>query len=132
MTDLIKTFFSSAAYAVAGVSANPEKYGNKVFRCLLSHYTQVYPIHPVLKEVEGVSCLQSISELPANVESLSIITPAIVTEKLVEEAYKHGIKNIWMQPGAESKIAIEKCHQYGINVIAGGPCILVKLGWLDH
>lgn len=132
MTDLIKTFFSSAAYAVAGVSNNREKYGNKVFRCLLSHYTKVYPIHPVATEIEGITCFKSLLELPESVESLSVITPPAITEKLVDEAYKKGIKNIWMQPGAESKVAIEKCHAYGINLIAGGPCILVKLGWFSH
>ena len=67
---------------------------------------------------------KSLSELPEPVQSISIITPAPVTEKIVDDAIAAGIKNIWMQPGAESKLAVEKAQEAGINVIAGGPCLL--------
>jgi hypothetical protein len=33
-----------------------------------------------------------------------------------------------MQPGAESPAAVQKGEQAGLNVIAGGPCLLVELG----
>jgi hypothetical protein len=36
-----------------------------------------------------------------------------------------------MQPGAESNRAIERCEELGIDVIAGGPCLLVILGFRD-
>jgi len=47
-------------------------------------------------------------------------------------AARKGIKNIWMQPGAESDAAVEACRKSGINVIADGSCILVVLGYRDH
>ena len=34
-----------------------------------------------------------------------------------------------MQPGAESRRAVEICREHGINVIADGSCILVVLGF---
>lgn len=37
------------------------------------------------------------------------------------EAVKKGIKNIWMQPGAEDDGAIQYGMDHGINIIAGGP-----------
>jgi hypothetical protein len=36
-----------------------------------------------------------------------------------------------MQPGAESAAAIQRCQKNNINVIYGGPCILVELGFID-
>ena len=60
-----------------------------------------------------------------------MITPPALTEKIVDEAYVQGIENIWMQPGAASQLAVEKCIEYGINIIANGPCILVELGCHD-
>ena len=51
-----------------------------------------------------------------------------VTEKVVVEVVAAGIGHIWMQPGAESAVAIDECTTAGLSVIAGGPCLLVELG----
>jgi uncharacterized protein len=51
---------------------------------------------------------------------------------VVVKAHRHGIKNIWMQPGSESLKAITLCDKYGINLIAQGPFIMVKLGFQEH
>jgi len=93
---------------------------------------KVYPVNPKEKLIEGLSVIASVSDLPSEVDSISIITPPAVTEKIVEEAIQKGIKNIWMQPGAESDKAIQNCKQHKINIIAGGPCILVILGYKEH
>lgn len=125
----IETFFTSPAYAVVGVSNNREKYGNKVLRVYLQKHKKVYPVHPKEKEIEGLPCIDEIKNLPDEVKSLSVITPPPITERIVEQAIAKGIKNIWMQPGAESEAAISACEHNGINVIAKGPCILRTLGF---
>lgn len=131
MTNQIKQFLSSTAFAVAGASKDRQKFGNKVLRCYLQHDKKVYPINPHEAILEGVTCVKLIADLPSDVNSLSIVTPPKVTEKLVQQAIDKGIKNIWMQPGAESDLAIENCKTHNINVIAGGPCILQTLGFDD-
>lgn len=125
-------FFASDTFGVAGASANRDKYGNKVLRVYQQHGLKAIPINPREKEIEGIPCVASILELPDSVKSLSVITPPEVTEQVVEMAIRKGITNIWMQPGAESTVAIEKCRMHNINVIADGSCILVKLGYRDH
>jgi hypothetical protein len=65
-------------------------------------------------------------------ESLSIITPPIVTEQIVDDAIAAGVKHLWMQPGAESEAAIEKAKAAGLTVISGGPCVLVVLGFREE
>lgn len=132
MTDKIKQFFSSSAYAVIGASNNRQKFGNKVLRCYLQHNKTVFPVNPREKIVEGLPCIAEIADLPQSVNSISIITPPRITEEIVAQAIKKGIKNIWMQPGAESDTAINHCLKNKINVIANGPCILVELGFTDH
>ncbi|MCP0912853.1 MULTISPECIES: CoA-binding protein [Legionella] len=131
MKNNIEQFLTSKAYAVAGASTNRSKYGNKVLRCYLQHNMTVYPINPRATLIEGVVCIPCIADLPDDVKSLSIITPPAITEKIVEEAIQKGIKNIWMQPGAESDKAIQDCLDNQINVIAEGPCILVVLGFRE-
>lgn len=125
----IKDFFTSRAYAIVGASKDRAKFGNKVLRCYLQNNLKATPVHPQEKEIEGIACVSKLNQLNSGVESISVITPPAVTEKIVEEAHQQGIKNIWMQPGASSPTAIKKCQEYGINVIADGSCILVELGF---
>jgi predicted CoA-binding protein len=61
-----------------------------------------------------------------------MITPPAVTAQLVPLAIEKGIKNIWMQPGAEHPDAVALCRERGINISADGSCLLVVLGYGDH
>jgi predicted CoA-binding protein len=127
----IDEFMKSEAFGVVGASANRDKYGNKVLRCYMQHGLEAIPVNPKEREVEGVDCVASVKELPDEVMSISVITPPHVTEQVVETAAVKGIRNIWMQPGAESQKAVELCRKNDINVIADGSCILVVLGFND-
>ena len=128
----IAAFLAAPAFGVAGASKNRDKFGNKVLRCYQLRGKKVVPVNPVEAEIEGAACVRSVSDLPAEVQSLSIITPPAVTEQVVEQAIAKGIRNIWMQPGAESPAAVQLCRDRGINVIADGSCLLVVLGYHDH
>jgi predicted CoA-binding protein len=128
----IKQFLASRRFAVVGASQDREKYGNKVLRAYKQNEMDAVPINPTVPEVEGLKAYPDLSFLPDSVDAVSIITPPKVTEKVVKQAIELGIKNIWMQPGAESEDAIQSAEQAGVNVIAGGPCVLVALGFRDH
>ena len=128
----IDQFFASPVFGVVGASSNRDKYGNKVLRCYQQNNRRAIPVHPAEKQVEGVDCVASVAELPGEVESISVITPPKITEQVVEQAAAKGIRNIWMQPGAESPVAVRYCEERGLNVIADGSCVLVVLGYHDH
>lgn len=128
----IKQFFTSSAYAVVGASTDRNKFGNKVLRVYLQNNKKVYPVNPNEKEIEGITSVRSLAELPNEVKSISIVTPPPITEKIVDQAIAKGIKNIWMQPGAESIEAVKNAEKHQINIIWGGPCILVTLGFKEQ
>lgn len=128
----IETFLAAPVFGVVGASSRREKYGNKVLRCYLQNGRRAVPVNPVEKEIEGIACVAGVSDLPPEVASISVITPPAITEKIVEQAIEKGVRNIWMQPGAESPAAVAKCRDNGINVIADGSCVLVVLGYSDH
>jgi len=123
----IEKFLAAPSFGVVGASEDPEKYGHKCYAALLNYGYKAYPINPKAKTVLGNPAFSSIATLPEKVESLSVITPPPVTEKVVDDAIANGIKHIWMQPGAESPAAIEKAKKAGLNVIHSGPCLLVVL-----
>ena len=131
LDERFEQFFQSDAFAVVGAAKSRDKYGNKVLRCNMQHGLVVYPVNQRSDEIEGLACIAAIKDLPGTVRSISIITPPPVTEQVVREAMAKGIKNIWVQPGAESAQAITDCHEACINVIGDRNCILVYLGSLD-
>lgn len=132
MDDRFNRFMSSAAFGVVGASNAREKYGNKVLRCYQQHDLEVFGVNPKESQIEGAPCFASVSQLPPQVKSISIITPPKVTEQVVEEAIAKGIQNVWMQPGAESPKAIERCREAGLNVIGDGSCLLVVIGFSEE
>lgn len=125
----IDDFLAAPSFAVVGASDDTYKYGHKVYRNYLAHNKTAYPVNPNLKTVLGNPAFPDLNNLPETVESVSIITPPKVTEKVVNDAIAAGVKHIWMQPGAESAEAVRKAEEAGINVIHGGPCILVVMGY---
>lgn len=128
---LIDDFLVGKVFAVVGASTDREKYGNKVLRCYLQNDLVAWPVNPHDEEIEGVPCYPDLASLPESVHGVSIITPPAVTLGIVEQAAEAGIKRIWMQPGAESSDAIARAEELGLSVIAGGPCLLVALGFRD-
>jgi len=128
----IDKFLSSPAFGVVGASTNRAKYGNKVLRCYQQNGKNAIPVNPIEAEIEGAPCVSAVSDLPAEVKSISMITPPDVTSQLVPLAIANGVENIWMQPGAEHPDAVALCRERGINVIADGSCVLVVLGYHDH
>lgn len=127
----IKAFLEGRAFAVVGASNDRSKYGNKVLRVYQQNGLTVYPVNPKAEEVEGLACYPDLASLPERIHGVSIVTPPAVTEGIVEEAHEAGIRHLWMQPGAESVWAVERAQELGIEVIAGGPCLLVTLGYRE-
>lgn len=125
----ITAFLEAGPFAVVGASIDRSKYGNKVLRCYQQHGRVVYPINARAAEVEGLKAYPSLAALPVPVKAISVITPPAITEQVVREAAAAGVTHIWMQPGAESDEAIRSAEAAGLSVIAGGPCLLVVLGY---
>jgi uncharacterized protein len=129
--DPIQDFLAQKRFAVVGASSDRAKYGNKCLRCYLQHGRDAVPVNPRDDVVEGLTAYRTLTEIPERPEAVSIITPPKATESVVEEAGRLGIRHVWMQPGAESEAAVARAKALGMNVIAGGPCLLVALGFRE-
>jgi predicted CoA-binding protein len=131
LNDKINRFLAADVFAVLGASQDEHKYGYKVLKCYLQNKRRAIPINPNETEVLGQTAYPNLASLPEPVKSISIITPPTRTERIVDNAIEHGVTSIWMQPGAESALAVKKAQDAGIDVIYGGPCVLVVLGYRE-
>ncbi len=125
--DSIRQFLSAGSFAVVGASADPAKFGHRCLAAYLRHGRRVFAVNPRGGQVLGQPCYPDLASLPERPEAVSIVTPPAVTERVMEEVVRLGIRQVWMQPGAESAGAVALGRQAGVEVIAGGPCVLVEL-----
>ena len=131
MPNDISKFLDGSPFAVVGASADRSKFGNKVLRAYLRSNRVVIPINPKESEIEGLKAFARLADVSGPIHGVSIITPPKITESIIEQAGELGIKHVWIQPGAESDIAIQRAEELNMNVIAGGPCLLVDISAYD-
>jgi predicted CoA-binding protein len=46
---------------------------------------------------------------------------------VIDRAIELGLRHLWLQEGSEEPRAIERAVRAGIEVIHGGPCLLIEL-----
>jgi len=114
--------------AVVGVSANPKKWGRKVFEELKSKQYTVFAVNPKHSQVGSSKCFPSLKSLPSKPGTVITVTPPRVTMQILKQCRELGIKQVWMQPGSESKETIEYCEKNGIGAIYNACIILDALG----
>jgi predicted CoA-binding protein len=131
----MKEFLSEGnTVAVVGVSASPEKWGHRVYRALRSFYRNVYAVNPKHGSVAGGRCYPDLRSLPERPGMVVTVVPPHATEETVRMCRQLGIRKVWMQPGSESREAIDYCSRNGIKEVHG--CCLVldglKGGWKNE
>lgn len=120
----VSVFLSAGKYAVAGVSRDPKKFGHVVFKTLLKKGMDVVPVNPAADTIDGVKCYNSVSDLPSDIKGVIFMTPKEETLSVAREAISKGIKNLWIQQGAESKATISELEKENVNLIHN-ECIMM-------
>ncbi len=132
LQERIRAFLAAGPWAVVGASNERAKYGNKVLRCYLQNgKAPVYPVNPRASSIEGLSAYPDLAALPEPARAVSIITPPAITLGVLEDAARLGIAHLWLQPGAEDRHVLARAAELGLELIAGGPCLLVVLGYRE-
>lgn len=118
MNELIERAINKGSIiAVVGASNNKEKYGYKIYKDLKEAGYKVYPVSLREEEIQGDRAYQNLKSLPERPDVVDVVTPPQATEKVVDEAADQNVGIIWMQPGAESDVAIARAKKRGLEVI---------------
>ncbi len=117
MVEVSELLKPDTVIAVVGASRHKEKYGYKVYAQLLKEEYEAYPINPNADEIDGHKVYHSLAELPKKTDLVITVVPPAVTEKLLPEVKKEGIRYVWMQPGSESGKALQMCKELGLECI---------------
>lgn len=123
---------AARTFAVVGASRRPDKYGFLVYRALKEAGKTVFAVNPSADRVDGDACWAGLDALPQVPQVAVMVVPPSATEAAVRDCARLGIRQVWMQPGAESEAAVRACQGSDIAVVSGGPCVMVGLRTLKY
>ena len=128
MNDPNKIINKDYTYAIIGASNNTEKYGHKVLNDLKNSGYKVIPINPKGEKILGLKTyktLEEANEEQKNIDVVIFVVPPRITEDILNSVKKINIKKVWLQPGSESKEAIEFCKENNIECVHD-MCIMIR------
>ena len=121
--ETIHEFLAQKRIAMIGVSREPGSFSVTLFQELLRRGYDVVPVNPHTPNVLGHRCFARVQNVTPPVQAALLITSPQVTETVVADCARAGIRLVWMHrgvgTGAVSPKAVTFCHAHGIDVIAG-------------
>lgn len=116
----------SKIVAVIGASADRRKFGNRAVRAFLEQGYTVVPVNPHEKEIEGLPTYASVLDVPGPVDMATFYVPPEIGERVMDEVGRKQIKEVWLNPGAESDALIARAHSLSVRAIVA--CSIVSIG----
>ena len=117
----IKELIIKNNWVVIGDVSNKEKYAYKILEKFKEKGYTVVGVHP--KGGEGV--YKSLKEVPFKINAIDLCINSKLGIEYLREANELGIRNVLIQPGAESEEILIYCKENNINAIEN--CALVQL-----
>lgn len=120
----IEEFIRCQRIAVAGASRSGKKFGNIAAKELQKRGFQVVLIHPEAKEIDGQPCYPSLTAARDQVDAVLISVPAAHAAALMREAAGIGLRNVWLQQGAETPELLALGQELHLNLVSK-KCVLM-------
>jgi predicted CoA-binding protein len=112
--------------AVIGASSNRAKFGNKAFRAFRQKGYTVIPVNPNEREVEGTRTVASVQDIDGPVDMATVYVPATVGVRVLDDVAAKGIKELWLNPGADDDAVVARARALGLEPILA--CSIVGIG----
>lgn len=116
----------SKVVAVIGASSNRAKFGNKAFRAFREKGFTVIPVNPNESEVEGTKTVASVLDIPGEVDMVTVYVPPHIGVRILDEVARKGVKELWLNPGAEDDAVMARARELGLEPILA--CSIVGHG----
>ena len=103
--------------AVVGHSDKPYRTSYAIANYLQRVGYKVYPVNPLLEEIEGEKVYPTVSSIPEKVDIVNIFRRSEHLDGIADDAIQAGAKVFWSQLGVFDKEAGEKAEEAGLDVI---------------
>lgn len=112
-------------YALVGASADKTKYGYKILNDVNDAGFKIIPVNLNEKKILDLKVYRSLTDIKETIDVVIFVVPPTITEHILKEVHLLKIKNVWLQPGSESKNAIDYCSKNKITCMHD-ICIMIE------
>jgi len=112
--------------AVIGASSDRTKFGNKAVRAFANQGYAVVPIHPRDEQIEGLKAYKSVLDVPGAIDMATMYVAPAVGIRIIEEVAQKGIKEVWLNPGADSPELADRARELGLRTVVA--CSILGVG----
>ena len=124
MDQAIQDFIDGKRIALVGISRSGKKFGNMASKELKERGYQVYPVHPEAEQIDGERCYASLASIEDDVDGVLVVVPPERSGQVLQDATDAGIRNVWLQQGAESPEVVALGEELDLNLVSK-KCILM-------
>jgi len=114
--------------AILGASQKTERYSYKALHMLLDHGHNVYPVHPVLKDIEGHPVYPSLSAIPDKIDTLTLYVGPRWIDPMIDEILALKPGRVILNPGTESPPLQAALDKVGIPYLEACTLVLLRTG----
>lgn len=100
---------------IIGASSKRDRFANKAVRAYAQKGYRVYAVHPREETVEELPVYRSVGEVPDKLDIASLYVRPEIGMTLLEELAKKGIRDVYLNPGAESDELYQRARELGLN-----------------
>jgi predicted CoA-binding protein len=111
--------------AVIGATDDPVKYGAKIYRDLKAKGFKVFAVNPGRDTVDDDPAYPTLAEIPERPTIVNIVVPPQRTLRILEQAQELGLRNVWVQPGAENDEVLAYLERGQFSFLTN-TCIMVR------
>ena len=112
--------------AVIGASSNRSKFGNKALRAFEHNGYRVLAINPNEPEVEGHRTYPTVLDVEDPIDMATVYVPADAGLRVMDDLARKGVREVWLNPGADHPSVVAKARGLGLKVIQA--CSIIGIG----
>lgn len=114
--------------AILGASNKPDRYSYQAFQELRAKGHEVFPIHPILKDIDGCPVHSSLTYLTGAVDTITVYISPEKSTKAANEILGSRAKRVIFNPGAENPELASQLARNGFETLEACTLVLLRSG----
>lgn len=114
--------------AILGASNRPSRYSHQALVLLREKGHEVFPVNPLLKEIENVTVYPTLRDLPELPETLTMYVGPERSSALREDILACGARRVIFNPGSENADLEKALREKGIEALEACTLVLLRTG----
>jgi predicted CoA-binding protein len=110
---------------VLGASPKPARYSNMAQRMLMEQGYRVIPVHPKIKEIEGIAVTHNLRAVKGTTHTLTLYVGADRSYSMIDDIIRLNPRRVIFNPGSESADLEQRLREHRVPTVHG--CTLVML-----